>query len=107
LGESIWLTAAIWMALALVASIISIRVGVSVALIEIAVGVAGGNLLGLHSNDWSMFWLPSARCCLPFWPERKSTRPRYAAISSPVWLGFVSFLLPFLAAWAFTYYVIG
>ena len=36
--DNIWFVAAAWMALALVASIISIRVGISVALIEILVG---------------------------------------------------------------------
>lgn len=36
--DNIWFTAAIWIGLALVASLISIRVGVSVALIEILVG---------------------------------------------------------------------
>ena len=41
--ENIWFIAAIWMGLALVASLISIRVGISVALIEIVVGVAAGN----------------------------------------------------------------
>ena len=36
----VWLTSALWLGLALLASIISIRVAVSVALIEIMVGVA-------------------------------------------------------------------
>jgi Kef-type K+ transport system membrane component KefB len=43
------------MALALIASIVSIRVGVSVALIEILVGVIGGNFLGLHTTPWIDF----------------------------------------------------
>ena len=42
--DNIWFVAAIWMGLALVASLISIRVGLSVALIEIVVGVAAGPL---------------------------------------------------------------
>jgi hypothetical protein len=37
--ENAWFVAAIWMALALVASLVSIRTGISVALIEILVGV--------------------------------------------------------------------
>ena len=41
-----YLIAAAWMGLALVASLISIRLGVSVALIEIGMGVIGGNFLG-------------------------------------------------------------
>ena len=36
--------------LALIASLVSVRLGVSVALLEIAMGVLGGNLLGLQTN---------------------------------------------------------
>ena len=42
--ENIWYVAAIWMGLAFVASLISIRTGISVALIEIVVGVIVGNI---------------------------------------------------------------
>jgi NhaP-type Na+/H+ and K+/H+ antiporter len=41
--NNIWLVAALWMGLAFIASLISIRVGISVALIEILVGVIAGN----------------------------------------------------------------
>ena len=36
--QNVWFVAAIWMALALIASLVSIRVGISVALIEIFIG---------------------------------------------------------------------
>ena len=42
--ENIWFIAAVWMGLALIASLISIRTGISVALVEILVGVLAGNL---------------------------------------------------------------
>ena len=42
--ENIWFIAAFWMGLALLASLISIRLGISVALIEILVGVMVGNI---------------------------------------------------------------
>jgi Kef-type K+ transport system membrane component KefB len=49
--ENIWFIAAAWMGLALVATLISIRTGISVALIEILVGVVAGNLaVGLESG---------------------------------------------------------
>ena len=50
--DNLWLVSSLWIGLALLASLISIRVGVSVALIEIIVGVFGGNLLGLTINPW-------------------------------------------------------
>ena len=48
--ENIWFVAAIWMGLAFIASLISIRLGVSVALIEILIGVIAGNFLGIHKT---------------------------------------------------------
>ena len=47
--ENVWFVAAAWMALALVASLISIWTGISVALIEILVGVVAGNFLHLQA----------------------------------------------------------
>ena len=47
--ENIWFIAAIWMGLAFIASLISIRTGISVALVEILVGVAAGNFLGIQA----------------------------------------------------------
>ena len=41
--NNIWFVAAIWMGLAFVASIVSIRLRVSVALIEILIGIIAGN----------------------------------------------------------------
>ena len=49
--ENIWFIAAVWMGLALIASLISIRTGISVALVEILVGVVAGNLaIGLEGG---------------------------------------------------------
>ena len=44
--DNAYLIAALWMGLALLASLISIRIGISVALVEIGLGVVGGNVLG-------------------------------------------------------------
>lgn len=40
--QNVWLASSVWLALALAASIISIRVAISVALIEIVVGALAG-----------------------------------------------------------------
>src|SRR5256884_1997179 len=48
---NIWFIASVWMGLALIASLISIRTGISVALVEILVGVVAGNLaVGLEGG---------------------------------------------------------
>jgi Kef-type K+ transport system membrane component KefB len=51
----VWLQSALWIGLALAASIISIRVAISVALIEILVGVVAGNTIGLTLSEWVNF----------------------------------------------------
>ena len=49
--ENIWLIAAVWMGLALIGSLVSIRTGISVALVEILVGIVAGNLaVGLEGG---------------------------------------------------------
>lgn len=61
MSDNIWFTAAFWMGLAFVASLVSIRTGISVALIEILVGVIVGNLHAagqasiLHTTEWINF----------------------------------------------------
>ena len=53
--DNIYLVAAAWMGIALAASLVSIRLGISVALIEIAFGVLAGNFAGLHTTTWIDF----------------------------------------------------
>src|SRR5450631_1267781 len=55
IADNIWFVAAAWMGLALLASLISIRLGVSVALVEIGMGVIGGNFLGFQTTPWIDF----------------------------------------------------
>jgi Kef-type K+ transport system membrane component KefB len=47
--------AAQWVFLALIATVFSIRLGISVALMEIAVGVLGGSLINLEITSWVNF----------------------------------------------------
>ena len=42
-----WSVAVVWVALALAAGLVSVRTAISVSLLEIAMGVIGGNYLGL------------------------------------------------------------
>ncbi|OGL45295.1 MAG: sodium:proton antiporter, partial [Candidatus Schekmanbacteria bacterium RBG_16_38_11] len=46
--ENQWLQAALWMGLALGATLLSLRIAISIALLEIMVGVLGGSFLPLH-----------------------------------------------------------
>jgi Kef-type K+ transport system membrane component KefB len=103
--NNVWLVASVWMALALVASIVSIKVGISVALIEILVGVIAGNALGVHTAPWIDFLATFGSGLLTFLAGaeidpaslRRHLKPALA-------IGTVSFALPFLAAGAFAYW---
>jgi Kef-type K+ transport system membrane component KefB len=96
------------MGLALVASLVSIRLGISVALIEILIGVLAGNFLGLRTTPWIDFLATFGSGLLTFLagaeidPDslRRHLKPATA-------IGAVSFLAPFLGAAAFAYWVGG
>ncbi|NCO35797.1 MAG: potassium transporter Kef [Armatimonadetes bacterium CG2_30_59_28] len=104
--EQVWLTATIWMGLAVVASIISVRTAVSVALIEICVGVIGGNYLHLQTTEWINFLAGFGSVLLTFMAgaeiEPEILRKYFKESIS---IGFVSFLLPFVGAMAYAHYV--
>jgi Kef-type K+ transport system membrane component KefB len=106
--QNVWFMAAAWMGLAFIASVISIRLGISVALIEIAAGVVAGNFLGFHTTDWINFLATFGAGLLTFLAgaeiDPESLR---AHLRVSVTIGVVSFLAPFLGAWAFTYWVSG
>jgi Kef-type K+ transport system membrane component KefB len=102
------LIAAFWIGLALIASLVSIRLGISVALIEIGVGVAGGNFLGLHTTPWIDFLASFGAILLTFLAGteidpaslRRHIRPSLA-------IGSISFAVPALAAFATAYVGLG
>src|SRR2546430_6647155 len=107
--ENIWFVAAIWMALAFVASLISIWTGISVALIEILVGVLAGNFLGLHANmDWINFLALLGRAVLTFLAGAEiDPRSLKANLRASGLIGILSFGVPFVIVWLFAQFVLG
>lgn len=95
-------------ALILLASMVSVELGLSVAIIEIVFGVIAGNALGIASGPWLDFLAGFASIVLTFLagaevdPELLRTRFKESAL-----IGGVSFLGPFLLAWAFAQAVLG
>ena len=112
--DNIWYVAAIWMGLAFAASLISIRTRISVALVEILVGVVVGNLAfggGHHilkTTEWTNFLALLGSGVLTFLAgaeiDPASLRANLRASLS---IGVLSFLLPFLAVWLFAQFVLG
>ena len=102
---NIWLIAAVWMALALAASVISIRLGISVALVEIAVGVIAGNALDVHSTSWIDFLATFGSGLLTFLAGAEIDPASLRRHLKPALsIGAASFALPCLAAGAFAYW---
>jgi len=107
--ENIWFVAAIWMGLALVASLISIRLGISVALVEILIGVLAGNYLGIHkTTEWINFLAMLGSGVLTFLAGAEIDPVSLKAnLKASFLIGGLSFLLPFLGVWMFAQFVLG
>ncbi len=105
---NMWMDASLWVGLALVAALISVRLGISVALTEIMVGAIGGNYLGLHMLPWVEYLAGFGAILLTFLAGAEiNPSVLKNKFKETVLIGFISFLLPFLGAFAFAYYVIG
>ena len=107
--ENIWFVAAVWMGLALVASLISIWVGISVALIEIFVGVLAGNLFHLQANnEWIGFLAMLGSGVLTFLAGAEiDPRSLKENLRASALIGFISFAVPFVVVWLFAQFVLG
>jgi Kef-type K+ transport system membrane component KefB len=112
--ENIWFIAAIWMGLAFVASLISIRTGISVALIEILVGVVVGNIsLGgehhiLKTTEWTNFLAMLGSGVLTFLAGAEIDPASLRAnLRASMTIGILSFSLPFAGVWIFAQFVLG
>jgi Kef-type K+ transport system membrane component KefB len=103
---NIWLTASLWVGLALIATMISIRVGISVALVEIGVGVLAGNFLHLTPNDWVNFLAGVGSVLLTFLAGAEIDPDALRAnLKESLVIGFFSFLAPALGAFAIAFWL--
>src|SRR5438128_4153655 len=101
-------TATILAALVLLASMASVELGVSVAIIEIALGVFAGNVLGITCTPWIDFLAPFAGILLTFLAGAEvDPQLLRARFRESVLLGGLSFAVPFAAAGLFAYFVAG
>ncbi|MGZ5337834.1 MAG: cation:proton antiporter, partial [Solirubrobacterales bacterium] len=97
--------AAILAAVVVLASMISVELGIAVALIELSLGVVVGNVFSIDPNtDWLVFIAGFASIVLTFLAgleiEPSYFRERWAA---SVGIGLVSFIGPFLVGAAVAY----
>ncbi|MBI3684282.1 MAG: cation:proton antiporter [Acidobacteria bacterium] len=101
-------TAMILAALILIASIVAVEFGVSVAIVEIGLGVIGGNLFGLRPTPWIDFLGSFAGIVLTFLAGAEVDQKLLRREWKPALLiGGLSFLLPFVSVSLFARYVAG
>lgn len=102
------LIAAIVGLLILLASVASVELGISVALIEISLGVIAGNVLDLSSPPWMDFLASFGSILLTFLAGAEvDPRVMQEKLKQSVLIGSVSFAAPFLGAWLFCAWVLG
>ncbi len=93
--------------LVFLASIISLRLGLSVAIIEIFLGAIAGNL-GLKTEDWMIYIAQFGGIILTYLAGTEiDIRLFREKFKESFMIGFFSFLIPFIAAFLFTFYFIG
>jgi Kef-type K+ transport system membrane component KefB len=100
--------AAVLAAVVVVASVISVELGVTVALIELTLGVIVGNVFDLATTDWLDFIAKFASIVLTFLAGME-VDPAYMRrrLTASVGIGAVSFAGPFLVATLVSYFLIG
>jgi len=109
---NVYYVAAIWLGMALLASVVNIRIAVPAALVEIVIGALAGNIPGIQQHlsqtDIITFLASAGSLVLTFLAGAEidpvSLRGHWKGSLS---IGVVSFLLPFLAAFGFCRLVLG
>ncbi len=109
---NVYYVMAIWVGMALLSSVISIKIAIPAALVEIVVGALAGNIPGIAPHITSTglitFLASLGSLVLTFLAGAEidpvSLRGHWKASVS---IGLASFLLPFLCAFAFCWFVLG
>ena len=90
-----------------ISSLFSLKLGLSVAIIEILLGVAAGNL-GLTTEEWMIYFANFGGILLTFLAGAEiDTGLMKKKIKESLLIGFFSFLTPFITAFLYTYYIAG
>lgn len=102
---NMYLIAAFWIGLAFLASLLSIRLGIAVALLEIFLGMLSGNFLELQTASWIYFIASFGSVLLTFLAgaeiDPNSLLRHFKASLS---IGFAAFLAPVAGVFAIAYW---
>jgi Kef-type K+ transport system membrane component KefB len=106
--DNVWLSSALWVGLALIASVTQRWIAVSIALIEIIVGAVAGNLIDLTLTPWVNYLAGFGAILLTFLAGAEIDvdviRRNFGSTMS---IGLVAFFAPYLGLIAFAHFVSG
>src|SRR5437667_992237 len=106
--DNIWFSSALWVGLALIASVTQRWIAVSIALIEIIVGAVAGNLVDLPLTPWVNYLAEFGAILLTFLAGAEIDvtviRRNFGSTMS---IGAVGFFAPYLGVLAFAHFVSG
>jgi Kef-type K+ transport system membrane component KefB len=106
--DNVWFTSALWVGLALIASVTQRWIAVSIALIEIIVGAIAGNLVDLTLTPWVNYLAGFGAILLTFLAGAEIDvdviRRNFGSTMS---IGVVGFFAPYLGVLAFAHFVSG
>jgi len=106
--DNVWLASALWIGLALIAAMISIRIAISVALVEIMVGAIAGNAIGLEITPWVNFLAGFGAIMLTFLAGTEIDSGVIRRKLGPsVGIGVASFAAPYVGVLLWARFVVG
>jgi Kef-type K+ transport system membrane component KefB len=95
-------------ALILIASFISLKLGLSVAIIELVIGALASNLGLIRTKEWMTFIASFAGILLTFLAGTEiDTELMREKFKESFLIGAMSFLVPFIGVFLFTYFIAG
>jgi Kef-type K+ transport system membrane component KefB len=103
--DNVWFSSALWVGLALIASVTQRWIAVSIALIEIIVGAVAGNLVDLALTPWVNYLAGFGAILLTFLAGAEIDvdviRRNFGSTMS---IGLVGFFAPYLGVLAFAHF---
>src|SRR5215468_3264343 len=106
--DNVWLSSALWVGLALIASVTQRWIAVSIALIEIVVGAVAGNLVELALTPWVNYLAGFGAILLTFLAgaeiDAKVIRRNFGSTMA---IGAVGFFAPYLGVFAWAHLILG
>jgi Kef-type K+ transport system membrane component KefB len=106
--ENVWFASAVWMGLAFLACLISLRMPIAVALIELTIGAVAGNLMPLTATEWVSYLASLGAVLLVFLAGAEINPAIFRThFRASFGVGIPGYLIPYLGSMTFARYWLG